>query len=136
MRAALTPPAANELDEAVDSTLAFATSGAANWSRTTSTYYYDGDSAQSGTISGLQDTWMKLMVGGAGTLSFYWKVSSQAYSDYLEFYIDGARQSGRISGDVGWQQKNYTISGSAIVLRGLAGSISMSVGRREVASRG
>jgi len=106
-----TPPPANELDEAVDSTLAFATSGAANWSRTTSTYYYDGDSAQSGTISGLQDTWMKLMVGGAGTLTFYWKVSSQAYSDYLEFYIDGARQD-RISGSTSWQQKSYNISGS------------------------
>ena len=31
-------------------------------------------------------------------------------SDYLEFYIDGVRQD-RISGDVDWQQKSYTITG-------------------------
>jgi RHS repeat-associated protein len=103
--------ALHEVDEAVDSSLAFATSGSANWSRTTSTYYYDGDSAQSGTITHNQATWMKLAVGGGGTLSFYWKVSSQASSDYLEFYIDGARQD-RISGSTSWQQKSYTISGS------------------------
>ena len=44
-------------------------------------------------------------------MSFYWKVSSERYCDFLEFYIDGLLQ-GEISGSVDWQQKTYTISTS------------------------
>ena len=40
-------------------------------------------------------------------------VYSEAAHDYLRFYIDGAEQSGKISGDVDWQKKTYFIgSGS------------------------
>ena len=38
-------------------------------------------------------------------------VSSEADSDYLEFYIDDVRQD-RISGDVSWAEKSYEITGS------------------------
>ncbi|MHC4328216.1 MAG: hypothetical protein ACYSWW_08875 [Planctomycetota bacterium] len=44
------------------------------------------------------------------TLKFWWKVSSNLNDDYLEFYIDGQLQSGRISGEVDWTQKTYNVS--------------------------
>ena len=46
---------------------------------------------------------------GEGTLSFYWKVSSEAGYDFLEFYIDGVLQD-RISGMENWHQMIYTIT--------------------------
>ncbi len=52
---------------------------------------------------------MQTTVNGAGTVNFYWKVSSEKYFDVLKFYIDGSSQD-RISGSVDWEQKTYTIS--------------------------
>ena len=54
---------------------------------------------------------METTVTGAGTLTFWWKVSSESGGDYLEFYLDSQLQSGRISGEVAWTQKSYTITG-------------------------
>ena len=45
------------------------------------------------------------------TVSFYWKVSSQENSDYLEFYIDDVLKD-RISGEVGWEKKTYDVNGT------------------------
>jgi len=45
------------------------------------------------------------------TLTFYWKVSSEENSDYLEFYIDDVRQD-RISGELGWEKKTYDVNGT------------------------
>ena len=38
---------------------------------------------------------------GPGTLSFWWKVSSELDSDRLRFYLDGTEQW-RISGETDW----------------------------------
>jgi len=54
---------------------------------------------------------MQTTVGGKGTVKFYWKISSEEYFDFLEFYIDGMLQE-KISGSVNWQRKTYTISTS------------------------
>jgi hypothetical protein len=54
---------------------------------------------------------MEVWVEGEGSVSFYWKVSSEENCDWLEFYIDGVRQD-RISGEVDWTQKSYNLSGS------------------------
>jgi hypothetical protein len=104
------PPPSNTLAEALDTTLTIDTGGNEDWFYQTATSYYGGDAAQSGDISHNQQTWMQTMVTGPGTLSFYWKVSSEANYDFLEFYIDGVRQN-RISGNVNWQQKTYTVTG-------------------------
>jgi len=105
-------PPSGSLSEALDTTLSFTTDGSADWFSQTATSYYDGDAAQSGDISHNQDSWMQTTVSGAGTVSFYWKVSSESGYDFLEFYIDGSRQD-RISGTVDWQQMTYTLpSGS------------------------
>ena len=54
---------------------------------------------------------METQVTGAGILSFYWRVSSEAGWDFLEVYLDGTRQS-RISGDTSWAQVTLNITGS------------------------
>ncbi len=99
------------LSEALDTPLSFTTGGSADWFSQTTTSHYDGDAAQSGDISHDQESWMQTTVSGKGTVKFYWKVSSEDYYDFLEFYIDGSLQN-HISGSVNWQQKTYTIGTS------------------------
>jgi hypothetical protein len=98
------------LNEALDNpNLSFTLGGNGNWFPETATYYYGGSAAQSGAIGNNQSSWLQTTVVGPGTLSFYWKVSSELNYDFLEFYIDGVRQPGRISGTVDWQQKIFPI---------------------------
>ena len=106
-----TPPPSISLGDAVDNTdLSWYTSGGeyANWFGQTSTYYYDGDAAQSGDISDNQVTWMSTSVNGPQTVSFYWKVDSESDYDHLRFYIDGEEQDS-ISGSTSWMQAIFSI---------------------------
>jgi len=75
---------ASPLSEALDTDLSFTTGGSADWFAQTTTTRYDGDAAQSGDISHSQDSWMQTTVNGAGTVKFYWKVSSEEDFDFLE----------------------------------------------------
>ncbi len=104
-----TGPPSDALSKAMDTTLSFTTGGSADWLSQTKTLYYNEDAAQSGDISDDQESWMQSMVSGEGTVSFYWKVSSESGCDYLEFYIDGVLQD-RISGSADWHQMTYTIT--------------------------
>jgi hypothetical protein len=88
--------------------LTFATGGNANWFGQSAVSYYGGSAAKSGAIVDGQSSWLQTTVTGAGTLSFYWKVSSQRDYDYLEFYIDGVKQSA-ISGEEDWRQKTFNV---------------------------
>ncbi|MCG2825432.1 MAG: PPC domain-containing protein [Thermoplasmatales archaeon] len=98
------------LGEAVDNTvLSWTTGGDADWFGQTSTYYYGGDAAQSGDITNSEYTYIQTTVTGPGTLTFYWKVSSESGYDYLKFYLDGSEQT-KISGSTSWAQKIYSIS--------------------------
>jgi hypothetical protein len=111
-------PPSLSLGEAVDNTgLAWTTGGNANWFGETITSYYGGDAAQSGTITHNQQTYIQTTVTGPGTLTFYWKVSSEANYDFLRFYIDGTEQSGHISGAVAWQQKSFNIASGIHTLK-------------------
>jgi hypothetical protein len=105
------PPSSGDLSEAVDTTLSFSTGGGADWFDQATSFYYGGDAAESGSIWHNQESWMRTTVDGAGTVSFYWKVSSEENYDSLEFYIDGVIQE-RIDGSVNWQQKVYTVNTS------------------------
>jgi len=65
----------------------------------------------SGSTSDNEEVYMLTVVdvNDQETLTFYWKVSSEEDSDYLEFYIDDVRED-RISGEVGWQKKTYDVN--------------------------
>jgi RHS repeat-associated protein len=107
-------PSTSALANAVDSPLTYTTGGNVWWSNQISTYYYGGDAAQSGSdVNDNEESWMQTTVSvqTSGTVSFWWKVSSESNSDWLEFYVDDVRQD-RISGTVDWQEKRYTISAS------------------------
>lgn len=114
-------------DEAVDSTVSplsaeldiamvFTTGGDASWFGQSSVYYYDSDAVQSGAISDSAESWLTATVNTAGTLTFYWKVSSEDGYDWLEFYVDTVRQD-HISGTVDWEQKTYNIGSGTHTLK-------------------
>ena len=80
---------------------------------------HDGnDDAGSGPIGDGQSSTMQTTVGGAGVLTFWWKVSSQVSGDNLNFQMDGATQTS-ISGEVAWQQKTYNVGAGSHTLRWL-----------------
>ncbi|MBN1363100.1 MAG: hypothetical protein JW993_21045, partial [Sedimentisphaerales bacterium] len=73
-------------------------------------YYSGSDAAESDYELGDDQTAVMEAVGyGTGTVSFYWKVSSEAYQDELYFYIDGVMKD-YISGEEDWAQQQYTVS--------------------------
>jgi hypothetical protein len=104
-------PLIDPLSEALDTTLNSTTGGQAEWLPQTDMACFDGDAAQSGDVDPNQESFLQMTVDGAGTISFYWKVCSEADCDFLEFYIDGMLQD-RISGLVDWHQMTYAITGS------------------------
>ncbi|MBW7989638.1 MAG: hypothetical protein FVQ84_06430 [Planctomycetes bacterium] len=106
------PPSDGPLSQALDTGLSFTTAGEADWFDQTAVAFFDGDAAQSGVILDNQESLMQTTVIGAGTFSFYWKVSSEGDYDFLEFYIDGVLQD-RISGSIDWHQMAYTITDSS-----------------------
>jgi hypothetical protein len=105
------------LNQALDNnSLAFTTEGSASWSGQTALSFSGGSSAQSGALGGSQYAWLQTTVVGPGTLSFHWKVSSEADFDFLEVYVDGVLQPGSISGEVAWQPRSISIpAGSHII---------------------
>jgi hypothetical protein len=104
------PPGNISLNTALDnSALTFTNGGNAGWFGQSTTSSYGGSAAQSGAISDNQSSTLQTTVTVPGTLTFYWKVSSEAGYDFLAVYLDGALQD-RISGEVGWQQKTYTFN--------------------------
>ena len=74
---------------------------------------HDGvDAAQSGSIGNNAAVTALTEFTGPGTLSFWWKVSSQTNKDFLKLFFNGVQQT-RISGEVDWQFQSYTFpSGS------------------------
>ena len=88
--------------------LSWTTGGDAPWFAQTAITADGQDAAASGTITHDESSWLETTVTGPGTLSFYWRVSSEAGYDFLEFYIDDIRET-RISGEVDWQQRTFAI---------------------------
>ncbi|MBN8459767.1 MAG: VCBS repeat-containing protein [Verrucomicrobia bacterium] len=90
--------------------------GQSPWFRQSTTTHDGIDAAQSGPISDDQSSSISLTATGSGTVSFWWKVSSEEDFDFLSFYIDGVIQDS-ISGEVGWQQKSYPLTAGSHTLR-------------------
>ncbi len=98
------------LNTALDNaSLTFTTGGSASWVGVSDESYYGGSSARSGIITDSQSTWMQTEVAGEGTLSFWYKVSSESYCDKLIFYVDGVQKT-MASGTVGWTRFECVVS--------------------------
>lgn len=110
-------PGSISLGEAVDNTsLSWTSGGSANWFCQGLTYTSGNDAAQSGAINDSESTYMETSVNGSGTVSFYWKVSSESGYDYLKFFIDGTEQDA-ISGEVDWTCQSYSVGSGGHALR-------------------
>ncbi len=74
------------------------------------------DAAHSGAIGNSTTTYMQSTVNGPGTVTFWWKASSQTNSDALIFYV-GSTERARISGEADWRRTNFSIAAGSQVLR-------------------
>ena len=103
---------------ALDNSLPWNTdSSSTGWFSQTTTTHDGVDAAQSGVIGHNQESWLESSVVGPGTLTYWWKVSSEPDYDYLEFYLDGQLQTNYISGEVPWTQQIHSITTGPHTLR-------------------
>lgn len=103
------------LDEALDTTNLIWTSTGTPWIGHGLVTHDGIDAARSGTIGNSADSRMQTTVNGPGTLTFWWKVSSEPSNDRLAFFIDGTEQA-RISGEVDWAFYSSNVASGAHVL--------------------
>ena len=81
---------------------------------------HDGiDAATHYPIADLQEASVATALVGPGSLTFWWKVSSEQYGDFLRFYRDDLElpAAAPISGDTGWQQITIPIPAGSHTVR-------------------
>ena len=93
------------------------TSGNAQWFGETNVTHDGVAAAQSGGIGALQETILQttLVTNWSGRCTFWWKVSSEQYFDFLEFRVNGTIQT-NISGEVNWQPVSIPVATGTNVL--------------------
>lgn len=105
------------LQEALDnSVLEFSTGGAELWYPDIEFAKKGATSLRSGEIGDDQETWVRTVVKGAGTLTFSWRVSSESVDyDWLEVSVDGDVVD-KIGGTdmTDWSEVSIPISGSGL----------------------
>ncbi len=99
-------PLAQALDTA---NINWTTTGSASWTGQAAVAHDGVDAARSGAVTGGQSTYLEATISGPGTLSFWWKVSSEPSNDRLRFYVDGSSIL-TISGEVDWQLVTYNLN--------------------------
>jgi hypothetical protein len=115
--AVLTVAAAISLPAALDTPTWTWNSGSNNWFGQTNISHDGVSAAASGLIGDSQESWMETTnISGPGTLTYWWKVSSEPNLDYLQFLVDGVVQN-KISGEYDWQQTGAYINPGPHVLR-------------------
>ncbi len=92
------------------------TGGANPWFGDTATTHDGTDAAHSGPVRHGLNSWLQTTVSGPGTLSFWWKASTELNGDPLTFSLDGNAQNS-ISGEVDWIQRTYSIGAGTHTLR-------------------
>ncbi|MDW7980708.1 MAG: immunoglobulin domain-containing protein [Verrucomicrobiales bacterium] len=88
------------------------------WFAQTYVTHDDDAAAQSGAIGHNQQSVLQTTVTGPGTLTFWWRVSSELGYDFLRFYVDNFTQPvAGISGETDWQQVTVPITEGSHLLR-------------------
>ena len=98
--------------------LPWQTSGDADWFVQSATTHGGQHAAQSGDIGDQDSSSLEVTVdcGAGGEVSFWYKVSSEANYDYLEFYVDGSKRA-EWAGEVGWVQYTTTVNAGVHTFR-------------------
>lgn len=106
------------LEEALDtSVFTVSTDGTAPWTGiVTNDAIIGGDAARSGSIGNSGSTWMSVSVSGPGTLTFWWKASTEADYDIGEFRVDDAVQAS-IDGLTDWTLVSLDLGAGSHELR-------------------
>lgn len=108
-------PAPPTLAQALDNaTLAWSTRGDMPWFAQAGAAR-DGLAAQSGFIGDKQVSVLETFVAGPGTVSFWWRVSSEQDYDILSFWLDEKRLA-RISGEADWSRLETAVPAGMHVL--------------------
>ncbi|MDP2173885.1 MAG: C25 family cysteine peptidase, partial [Candidatus Cloacimonadaceae bacterium] len=95
-------------------------SGNLPWTITGTGAYAGTYAAKSGTITHSQTSSMQTtrVLAASGTLTFWYKVTSEGNYDYLRFYVDEVLQnSPGWAGTIGWTQASYTLAAGTRALR-------------------
>src|SRR5207302_8451424 len=97
----------------------WATNGTPPWIGQSVVSYFGGSAARSRPIGNSTTTSMQTTQSGPGTVTFWWKVSSETNNDALIFYAgaSGATEQARISGEVDWTQRSFNVSTGTQVLK-------------------
>lgn len=100
-----------DFSESLNATnLAWSSSGDKPWFPETGSTHDGVAALQSGAVTGNQQSTVSATVSGPGTLSFWWKISSETNNDYVNFAVDGVEQA-RSSGLLNqWQQKTFYLA--------------------------
>ena len=105
------------LGEALDAPQwVWTSSGDALWTCETNVTYDGEDAVVSGIVADGADSRLETTVTGPGTVSYWWKVSSEPSNDQLRFYIGGSQQTS-ISGEVDWQWRSFSVPAGSQVLQ-------------------
>jgi hypothetical protein len=97
------------LPDALDNeTIQWSTSGDSPWRGQQEFTHDNSDAAQSGAVQHGQQSTLEAALQGPGTLTFWWKVSSEEFYDLLSLYIDGDLIEYH-SGELDWTQKSIPI---------------------------
>lgn len=105
---------ADPLGAALDNTsLVFDTDGDVSWFVQSNESHFGGSAARSGGIGYGGATRLATAVFGAGTLTFWWKVSSMEDYDKLAVSVDGTEVA-NISGERGWALMRVPVRGAGL----------------------
>jgi len=95
--------------------LTFETGGDAAWFVQSEVVHGGGTALRSGAIGDDEESWVETTVMDAGTVSFWWKASSEVYKktpiDFVSFSIDGGEMA-RLGGETAWTNMTFVVSGS------------------------
>ncbi|MEI8290916.1 MAG: choice-of-anchor tandem repeat GloVer-containing protein [Verrucomicrobiota bacterium] len=114
--ASLTVWPAITLAEALNFAALWGTGGDADWPPEAVTTHDGAASARSGSITDNQSTWVQTSVTGPGTLSFWWKVSSEECCDHLTLYTNGV-PAVEIGGEVDWRLQTVALGSGSHTLK-------------------
>ncbi len=89
--------------------LVFYTAGDAAWFIQSAVTHDGVSAARSGLIPHNRQTYLESEVVGPGTLSFWWKVSSEQGYDFLTYRMNSTNAAS-ISGNVDWQFQQYAFT--------------------------
>ncbi len=96
----------------------WSTSGDAPWTSQTAVSRDGVRAARSGPIGdGQRSTLEATRVTGPATVSFWWKVDSEANFDFVTVEVNGVPPFAGISGNVDWQQRTLTVPAGTHTLR-------------------